>query len=184
MIKLDIARLENVSNVIINLIAALIIIIFTLIVANIVEKLIRKILHELELDKILKKQGITVPFEKFISSIVKYFIYFIGLIWALNQLGVATLILHIILIVVLTIFVAIIIIAFKDFIPNIIAGFIIHNKKIIKKNNIIQINKIQGKVLEIDILDTKIKTEDGDKMIIPNSMIVKNTIIIKDKKKI
>lgn len=183
MIKFDIQQLENVSHFIINIIAAIAIIIFTIIIANILEKLIKKILNELEMDKILKEQGIKFPFENFVSSIVKYLIYFIGVIWALNQLGIATVILHIILVVILIIFIAIIIMAIKDFIPNIISGFLIHSKDIIKKGNIIKLNKIEGKVIEIGIIETRIKTKDNDIMVIPNSMITKNTILIKKKNK-
>ena len=73
---------------------------------------------------------------------------------------------------------AFIILAVKDFVPNAVAGFIIYQKKKIKVNDIIQVNNIEGKVIELALLDTKIKVKSNDIVFIPNSLLIKSEVKI------
>ncbi len=171
------------SQFIVRIIAALAIILFSIIMAGIIGRLVKKILHGFEIDKILGDQGVKFPLENFIASIVKYLIYFIGLIWALAQLGLTTVILEILLVIILVLLVAFIILAFKDFVPNITAGFFIHRKDALKKGDWIKLKSAEGEIMEIDLIETKIKTKNGDIMLIPNSVLTTHEIIKKEKKK-
>jgi len=160
----------------IKLIAAIAVLLIGLIAARIISRLIKKVLHELELNRILKEQaGVKIPVEEFVSSLAKYLIYFIAIIWALTELGLQTVILYIILAIVLVILVSFIILAFKDFIPNITAGFFIHQKNIIKKGDYIKVKDIEGKVMNISLVETTIKS-NGDTIYLPNSVLTKNEI--------
>ncbi|MBU4502040.1 MAG: mechanosensitive ion channel [Nanoarchaeota archaeon] len=166
----------------IKLIAAIAVLLIGLIAARIISKLITKILSELEVNRILKEQaGVKIPIEEFVSSLVKYLIYFIAIIWALTELGLQTVILYIILAIVLVILVSFIVLAFKDFIPNITAGFFLHQKNIIKKGDIIKVKDIEGQVMDISLVETTIKSK-GDMIYVPNSVLTKNEIIKKSKK--
>lgn len=178
---MDIKNFFNLSSGewMVKLIAAIAILLIGLIAARIISRIIKRILHELELNRILKEQaGVRLPIEEFISSLIKYLIYFIAVIWALAELGLQTVILYIILAIVLTILVSFIVLAFKDFIPNITAGFFIHQKNIIKKGDIIKIKDIEGKVKNISMVETTIKV-NGDTVYMPNSVLTKNEIIKK-----
>ena len=160
----------------IKIIAAIAVLLIGLIAARIISKIVKKILHELELNRILKEQaGVRLPVEEFISTLIKYLIYFIAIIWALAELGLQTVILYIILTVFLTILVSFIVLAFKDFIPNITAGFFIHQKNMIKKGDIIKVKDIEGKVIRINMIETTIKV-NGNTVYVPNSVLTKNEI--------
>lgn len=176
--------LENISSFIVRVIAALAIVLFGLIAGNILGKLIKKILHSFEIDKILGEQGVKFPLEKFIATIVKYLIYFVGIIWALAELGLTTIILEIILAIILILLVAFMILAFKDFVPNITAGFFIHRKNALKKGDWIKVKSVEGEIVEIDLIETKIKTKDGDIMLLPNSVLTTNEVIRKKHDKV
>ena len=71
------------------------------------------------------------------------------------------------------------ILAVKDFIPNLVAGFYVRQKEKIKPNDTINVNNTEGKVMAVDLTETKIKTKDNDTIFIPNSILVKSKIIKK-----
>lgn len=172
----------NQEGFLIKLIAAIVIILIGFIAARVLSKLTRKALHELETDKILKEQaGVKIPLEEFFSSLIKYLTYFTAIIFALNQLGLTTIILQIILFVVLAILVGFIILAFKDFIPNITAGFFMHLKRTINERDTIKFKNIEGKVIHINLVETKIETKNKDIVYIPNAILTKNEVIVKKK---
>ncbi len=168
----------NAQNIIIRLIAAVIILLIGFIIARILGNLTKKVLHELETNKILKEQaGVKIQVEEFSNAIVRYIIYFIAIIMALNQLGLTTTILSIILIILLVILVGFIILAFKDFIPNIVSGFVIHQREKIKPGDKIRVKDIEGEVIHVNLVETKIKTKKNDIVFIPNSILTKNEVM-------
>ena len=74
-----------------KLVVAVIIILIGFIFGKVLGKLIQKVLKDLKLDQIVKKGvGVNLPIEHTISVFVTYFIYFIAIIMALNQLGLTT----------------------------------------------------------------------------------------------
>ena len=66
--------------------------------------------------------------------------------------------------------------AFKDLIANIIAGVVILTQKKIKIGDLIKINKKIGKIIEIDVRTTHLKTLDGVLLIVPNAQLLTNAI--------
>jgi small-conductance mechanosensitive channel len=168
----------------IKLIAALGIVIIGIIFGRIISKLIKRGLHELELNRILRENAnMRVDVEKFVSSFILYLIYFAAIIMALDQIGITTTIAYILLIVVLVVIIIFIIIAFKDFIPNVTAGFFVNQRHMIKQNEYIKVKNIEGKVISIDLIETRLQTDDGDIIFIPNMVFLKNEIIKVKKKK-
>jgi len=167
-----------------RLIVAIIILLFGFIIGRIVGKLIEKVLHELELNLIIKKTlKLKIPFEQTTAQIIMYLIYFVTIIMALNQLGLATDILNIILggfvvIIVLTIFLSI-----KDFVPNLISGIFIHQKQFIRVGDFIRVNNIEGTITTISMVDTLVMTKNGDIIYIPNSILTKSEVILISRKK-
>jgi small-conductance mechanosensitive channel len=169
------------SSFAVKLIAAISLLLIGFIVGRLLSKLIHKVLSELETHKILREQaGVKIHVEEFLSAIAKYIIYFIALIMALSQLGLTTTVLYILLFIILAILVAFIIMAFKDFVPNVVAGFFLHQKKIIKEGDYIQLNETEGKVLHVNLIETKIKTKKGDIVYIPNSILTKSELTKKN----
>ena len=124
---------SKLSDFTLNLIAAIVILLVGLVIGRFLGNLTRKVLHELELDKLLREQTrFKIPLEQFLGSLVKFIVYFIAIIFALDQLGLQTAILNIILAIIIMIIVIFMILAIKDFIPNLMAGLFLHQKRNIK----------------------------------------------------
>ncbi len=167
----------------IKLIAAIAIILIGLVAARIIHRILTKILQELELNRVLKEQvGIKIPVEEFIGSLTKYIIYFIVIIWALAELGLQTTVLYLLLALFLIIIISFIILAFKDFIPNITAGLFIHQKNLFKPGDVIKVKDIEGEVVSVSLVETILKVK-SDTVYIPNSVITKNELTKKEKLK-
>lgn len=156
---------------------AIIILLVGFIIARIVGRLTKKVLSELEVDYILKKgAGVKFSLEKFVSKSIEYFIYFLAIVLTLNQLGVTTTVLHLIAGAVILIIVVSFILAIKDFIPNLMAGFIIYQRKRFKDGDYIKVGEVEGRIKHITLLETKLQTKSGDTILIPNSMLAKSVV--------
>jgi len=160
-------------------IVAVIIILIGFIIGRILGRLTHKFLKEIELNNILKKANINLKIEELISHFVTYFIYFVTVIWALNEMGLTTTILNMISAAALIIIIISILLAIKDFIPNAFAGFRIFRKERIKEGSKVVVDNIEGKVKKISLLETIIETKKGDKIHIPNATLFKKELIIK-----
>ena len=165
------------GNQLVILVAAIAILLIGVLLARFFSKLIQKILKEIELNKILKTElGISLPIEEFISKFILYIIYFAAIILALDQLGLTTIVLYAILTIILIIIIVLIILAFKDFMPNLAAGIYLYQKKIIKEGDSVEFLQVKGIVTKIELIETKIKTKEGDEIYIPNSLLIKTEI--------
>lgn len=163
----------------VNLIAAISILLIGVVIGNFLGKLTRRILQETELEKILKKSGIIFPLEQILGSLVKYIIYFFALVMALNQVGLTATVFNTLLIIILILIAISIVLAIKDFVPNFIAGILIHVKYKLRKGNKIKVRNVEGTISEIDMIETKIITNSNDTIWIPNSMLTKNIVLKK-----
>ena len=135
---------EVFSGFLTKIIVAVIILLIGFILGRIISKLVQKLLHELEVDKILKKAAhIRISIEELISHITAYFVYFIAIIMALKQIGLATDVLNIVSWAIMIIIIVSFFLGIKDFIPNVMAGFTIHRKNFIQKRDIIKIKNMQ-----------------------------------------
>jgi len=161
-----------------NIISAVVILFVGFIIGKIAGKLVFRILHELGIDDIMKKAvGIEKPIEKLASSLAAYFIYFMALIMALNQLRITTTVLQMVVAAAMLLFIISFILAVKDFIPNMFAGIYIFKNRHVAEGEFIKVKGIQGKVTAITLLETKLRTKEGDTVCIPNSLLIKNEVI-------
>jgi len=64
----------------------------------------------------------------------------------------------------------------KDFIPNAMAGFFIQRKKEFRIGQRIRVKGMQGTIIEITLLETKIETKNGDIIFIPNSVLSRTEV--------
>lgn len=183
--------LESISELFTGLISqilvALIIFFIGFIIGKLLGKLTTKILDQLNLDYFLRKAlGVRFSFEDLIGAFVTYFIYFISLIMALNQVGLTTTMFMIIFTAIVVLIVISIVLSIKDFIPNFISGLMIRQKNFIQEEDVIQVKNIKGKVVYIDLLETQIQNSHKDIIYVPNSILTKHEIInykIEKKKK-
>lgn len=165
------------SSLTISLLTAFLIVIITLVVANILSNIIKRILKGLELNQILHKQlKLKVPLEETLIAILKYLIYLLGFIVVLNQLGIPSKYLWIVFTIILIIIVVFTILSLKDIIPNIISGVYVNKTKKIKIGDTIKIKGIEGKVLAINLLETKIEAKNKEIVFIPNTILTKEEV--------
>jgi len=163
-------------------VVAIVILLLGFVIGRIIGKLTQKVLKEIELNKIIKRAtGIKISLEEILSKFLTYFIYFIFIIWALNELGLTTTILTMISGAVIVIVIISILLAIKDYIPNAFAGLLIHRRRQIKPGDTIKTEGLQGKITRITLVETEIKTRKGDIIYIPNSILTKRKIIVRKK---
>ena len=60
---------------------------------------------------------------------------------------------------------------------NMFAGLFIHQKRFIKEGDILKVDNTEGKVVHINLVETKIETKQGDIIYIPNSLLTKKTVM-------
>ena len=170
---LDIIVSGNLNRVI----AAIVVLLIAFIAARFVRNLTAKVLRELKTNKILKESlGVRAPIEQIFSEAGFYLVLFIGVILALNQLGLSTVVLYIVLGAVLLIILILVVMAFKDFVPNAFASFWIHQKRLIEKGDYIEVKDVSGKVVEINLTETRIETKDKEIVLLPNSLLLREKI--------
>lgn len=170
------------AGIISKFVVATIILLIGFIFGKLIGKLFLSILKEMKIDKAVKKAvGINIPIEDILSSFLTYFIYFVTIIMALNQMGLTTDILNIISAAIMIVIILSIFLGIKDFIPNAISGIIIHNKGFLKKGDNIKIDNLEGKIININLIETKIETKEGDIISIPNLNLTKNKVIKRKK---
>lgn len=171
--------MQQIAYTLLNkLILSVIILLFGFIIGRVVGKFILRIMHEFELDKTLKSfTGIKFSLEHIMSSFASFFIYFIAVVLALNQFGVETIIFNIIALGVIVLITLSIVLAIKDSVPNITAGFFMFQKRLFKKGDKIKVKGITGIITEMNFMEVKIQTEKGDVIFIPNSLFIKEEVI-------
>jgi|TARA_Y100000310_G_C20633406_1_gene789874 small conductance mechanosensitive channel len=147
------------------------------IIGRTVGKILLRILNELGLNRLIKETTkIKISLEKIISNFVAYFIYFITLIMALTHLGISTTVLNILIVAIIIIIIIGLVFVVKDFFPNIVSGIFIQRKNFIKEGDMIQVNDKIGEVTKMNLVETTIKTDKGDIIYIPNSILSKKEI--------
>jgi len=147
------------------------------------KKFVYRLLKEIELNSILKVIGIRTDLEKWISSIISYLIYFITIIFFLEQLKIASIVLYLVAGGILTLLILTFIVGIKDIIPNFVAWVIIQRKQHLKIGQEIEIREITGEIEKIGCLETEIRTKHDDILYIPNSLFLKSKFKIKGNNK-
>lgn len=146
------------------------------------KKFLYKILQETSFNKAVSKMNITVDLEKTISSAVSYVIYLVTIIFFLDYLSIRSIVLYLLAGAVLILIVVTIIVGLKDVIPNIVAWLILQKKKGIIAGNIVEVKEISGVIEKVGCQETKIKTNRGDLLYVPNALFLKHKFkIIKPK---
>lgn len=163
-----------------NLIVALIILLIGFVIAKLAGRLVQRVLHEAEMDVLLKKAGAKVSFEAALSHIAEYFVYFITIIFALNQLGITVVVLYILAVAALAVLIISVFLGMRDFIPNFMAGWYIYRKELIKEGQYVKINDVSGKLVKLSLLDARIRTKKGDLIYLPNSAVIRSKIVKKN----
>ena len=161
----------------VDLVAAIAILLLGMVFGRFISKLLQRILQELELNRLIKDNfNSRFPMEQIASSVVKYVIYFVSIVLALNQLGLTQAIVYVVLVFILILLVVFIFIAIKNFVPNMLAGSTLMKNDIIKEGDKIDVAGIKGKIVRITLTETKVETKEKDLIWIPNGFLVKHIV--------
>ncbi|MBW2988564.1 mechanosensitive ion channel [Candidatus Woesearchaeota archaeon] len=168
------------SPTVVNYIAALVILFTGFITARLVGVLSKRLLREVNLNQIITKSiGLRLSAEEILSSLIIYFIYFITVVMALNQIGATSKLLHGVTLTIIIIVCISIFIALKDFVPNIIAGVYLLHLAHYKPGDQIEFDNVKAKVIEVDLLETRLQTPDKDFLVVPNSTMLKKVLRVR-----
>ncbi len=143
------------------------------------KKLLQKILHELELNRIMSKVGITHDLEKWVSSIASYVIYLITVMFFLEHLLIKSIVLYLFAGALLMLVILTFLVGLKDVIPNFIGWLFLQKKGKIKEGWRVEVKEISGIVEKVGYLETEIKTDGGDVLYVPNSLFLRNKLRIR-----
>ncbi len=171
---------KGISMTLVKVFFAITIFLVGFIIGKLLGRILLKFLNEIELNKWFRDSlHLKVNAEHILSDFLSYFIYFIALIAALEEMGVANVVLYILSISIVILILISFFLAVRDIIPNFIAGLYLYSRENLKQNSRIEIDEIKGELVHIDLFHIKIKTKKGDLIYIPNSRAMKSKIIIK-----
>ena len=152
------------KNAGLNILYGLIILIVGLIIVKLIKLVLKKILRKAKRDEAMSS---------FIVSLVNIILEVVVLITALVTMGINT---ASIIAVIGTCGVAIGL-ALKDSLGNIASGIMIIFNKPFKKDDFVEIAGEEGRITQINLFNTTLKTDDDTVIIVPNSEAVNNPII-------
>lgn len=163
-----------------RLVVAAVVLLIGFVFARIIGKMVSKLLHELELNGIYRAMtGSKISLEGAVSTFIVYLLYFVVVVIALDQLGINTLVFDLIAAgVIIMVFVSIAL-SVKDFMPNLVAGFMLGKRRSLKVNDRISVKNMTGKVVHIGLLETRVRTLGGDELFVPNSTLIKEAFVKK-----
>jgi len=174
---------DSFSGFFTKFIVAIIILLIGFIVGKLLGRLVYKFMHSIELNANLNKMsGVKIGLEEILEAFTTYFIYFITIVTVLQQLGLATTVLNMIAGGVIVIIILSTLLGVKDFIPNAVAGFVLQRRGFLQVGEVIKVKGMQGKIIKLSLVETKIETKDKDIIFIPNSVLTKTEVIKVSKK--
>jgi len=135
------------------------------------KKLFQRLLEEIKLNQMIFKANINYDIENIISSLIMYLIYLITIILSLNQLGITSIVGYILIGLVLLLVVLALFVFIKDFLPN-FHGWLKKGRKL-KQGQKLEFGQISGAVETVGLMETIIRTTQGDLLHVPNLLFVK-----------
>ena len=165
------------SSVFTRIVWAFVILLISLILGKIAEKALYRFLAEFDINAAAEKfLHMPMKLDALIAGLVGYVIYIFGIILALNTLSLTGIALNTIAIIVMILVIVLVFLGLKDFIPNSIAGLIMHAKRSFREGDFVSIGKISGTVRAFELLQTRIEAKNKDIIHIPNSFFFTQNI--------
>ena len=165
------------QGVLTTYVVALLIVLVGFIIGKLLGKLLQRLLAAFELDRFVRrKTGMMLGLETLLGNFVSYFIYFISIVIALDHVGLKQWVLNFISFAVIVLVALSLVLGIKDFIPNILAGFIIVRRRNIKRGDIVEFQATKGEVVYLSLLEIRLQTSSGDLIHVPNAVFIKQAM--------
>jgi len=132
------------------------------------------ILHEAEVDKRLRISSSRWSLEKSSASFFKWCVYFATILLILNSFGLAVYAVLILILVSISVLVFSVFFSLRNIVPNILAGLKIFRDHSFPVGSKVVFGKTKGIIAKLDLLEAKVRTVDGDLLIVPNYYLLKN----------
>ena len=161
---------ENIlhSWVVSKLIVAVAILLIGFIIGKFVEKSLSRLFKDMYVETMAKKAGLKFSIKLWASKIAALTIYVITIVIAIQKIGLGTKFVRIVLgLIIILVLIAVALIA-KDFFPNMIARYYLKKNRLMNIGDVIKFDSVEGKIEKISLMDTRIKTNTGKIVIIPN----------------
>jgi small-conductance mechanosensitive channel len=162
-----------------TIIVAVIILLVGFALGILAKKLVYRVLKEVGLNKIMSSVGVTIDVEKSVSIVVSFVIYLITIVFFLNQLGITSVVLYLVLGGIITLIILTFLVGLKDVIPNFVAWIVIQRRGKVKHGRRVEIREIAGTVERVGFLETEIRTHNDDVLYVPNVLFIKNKFKMK-----
>ena len=171
--------LEDLNPFILRVSFGLLIIFLGFAIGRLLGRLVSKLLSEAELNEFVRKNfAVKVNFESLIGNSLSYIIYLISLFAAFKHMGISKMVLSLLLIFAIILITLSFVLALKDTLPNLIAGFYLFRKEGFREGVEIEVNGIKGVVEKVELLHIKIKTESKEIIYLPNIYVLNSKIRI------
>jgi len=165
---------NQLTKVLSKFVLAAIVLLFGFIMGRLFGKLLLKILQELEINAFFRRiLNIKLPLDELLSTLVAFLIYFFAIVSSLEILGLNVYFFNILAIGIIIIILLSIFVSFWGFIPNFVAGILIHQRHIVKNGDLIETKNIKGRIVHLGLIEAKLETKEKDVIYIPNSALLK-----------
>ncbi len=169
----------NYALTVSNFAIGVFLILFGILLGRITNNVLKSFLSRFNINKLLSNiTNFDVKLEEAIALILSFVVAFIFIALGLNIIGIATVIINIISGFIFVLIIIFLFLSIKDFLPNLTAGIYILSKRNVCEGKFVRVKDVSGQIEHIDLLETKLKTKNGETIIIPNSQFVRNAIFI------
>lgn len=166
------------SGVVVSFVVAVLIVLFGFVLGKFLGSLVERLLREAEVDKIFRKVGIKISFGVVLGTVTSYFIYVAAVVMALEQFGLVKEVFGFLVVAFLVCFVLFLFFVLVDIVPNFIAGWFLHRKKVFGVGDIVRVKNFEGKVVKHGCLNVCLVTKKKDIIRFPNSLVLKSGLVI------
>ncbi|RME31395.1 hypothetical protein D6789_02905 [Candidatus Woesearchaeota archaeon] len=174
---------EKVMPALNEIIIFFFIVFISFLIGKIVGRLVRKLLGDFKSDAWFRKLlGTSIPAAKLISGFTAGAIYTIGVIIALRAVGLGPAVITLLVVILFVSVVLGLLVALRDLIPNAVAGLTLRSRRDIRVGARLKMSEVEGLITEVTLLETHVKTREGEMVIIPNALFTRSAFRVKVKK--
>ncbi len=163
--------LQTAENVFYTLATAFVMLLGGFALGFVSKKLIYKFLHHLDVNKNLSRHGIIYDVEQKAATLVSYVIYLVTIITVLNRLQITSEVATVIVGIIVLLVVLSVVVAFRDSVPNFIAGMWLRRNPAWRKGNMLRLDQIEGLIERVGYFEVEMRTGAGDTLHIPNRLV-------------
>ncbi|MBW3023204.1 hypothetical protein KY308_03805 [Candidatus Woesearchaeota archaeon] len=162
--------LDVVGDFLLKIIIAFVIFLIGLIIGKFAGMIITKLLYELQIDQILETIGIKFFLSSAVGTVVSLVIYIIGLILALDQLGLTKIFTILLVVFFSALMIIAVLLGITSTVKNLFIGFYIRKKFLDKKA--LNSKIVSGKIVDVGYTRIKVMTKEKDVLVVPFSAFV------------